>query len=83
LVNPFQYTARESDTETGLYYYRARYYDPSVGRFLREDAMLLQDGNGLYRYVGNRPADLVDPFGLFPVPNCVKNILAPYFPRLD
>jgi uncharacterized protein RhaS with RHS repeats len=32
LVNPFQYTARESDTETGLYYYRARYYDPSTGR---------------------------------------------------
>ncbi len=30
LVNPFQYTARESDTETGLYYYRARYYDQSV-----------------------------------------------------
>ncbi len=32
LVNPFQYTARESDSETGLYYYRARYYDPSTGR---------------------------------------------------
>jgi RHS repeat-associated protein len=30
LVNPFQYTARESDTETGLYYYRARYYDPAT-----------------------------------------------------
>jgi RHS repeat-associated protein len=37
LVNPFQYTARESDTETGLYYYRARYYDPNAGRFLSED----------------------------------------------
>ena len=37
LVNPFQYTARESDTETGLYYYRARYYDPSSGRFISED----------------------------------------------
>ena len=33
LVNPFQYTGRESDTETGLYYYRARYYDSSTGRF--------------------------------------------------
>lgn len=37
LTNPFQYTGREFDTETGLYYYRARYYDPSTGRFLSED----------------------------------------------
>jgi len=34
LVNPFRYTARESDIETGLYYYRARYYDLNAGRFL-------------------------------------------------
>ncbi len=39
LVNPFQYTARESDSETGLYYYRARYYDPRSGRFLSEDPL--------------------------------------------
>ena len=31
-VNPFQYTGRESDSETGLYYYRARYHDPASGR---------------------------------------------------
>src|SRR6266404_2978415 len=37
LTNPFQYTARELDSETGLYFYRARYYDPNVGRFLSED----------------------------------------------
>src|SRR3989442_13104365 len=36
LVNPFRYTARESDTETGLYYYRGRYYDRSIGRFVNE-----------------------------------------------
>src|SRR5580698_5183311 len=34
LTNPFQYTSRELDSETGLYYFRARYYDPTAGRFL-------------------------------------------------
>ena len=37
VVNPYRYTGRELDAETGLYYYRARYYDPAVGRFLSED----------------------------------------------
>ena len=37
LRNPFQYTGREFDAETGVYYYRARYYDPTAGRFLSED----------------------------------------------
>lgn len=35
VVNPFQYTGREWDSETGIYYYRARYYDSGVGRFVR------------------------------------------------
>jgi RHS repeat-associated protein len=37
IANPYQYTARELDSETGLYYYRARYYDPTIGRFISED----------------------------------------------
>jgi RHS repeat-associated protein len=37
LVNPFQFTGRDSDSQTGLRYYRARYYDPVAGRFLTED----------------------------------------------
>jgi RHS repeat-associated protein len=36
-TNRFQYTAREFDSESGLYYYRARYYDPNMGRFINED----------------------------------------------
>jgi RHS repeat-associated protein len=66
LVNPFRYTARESDTETGLYYYRARYYDQSSGRFTSEDPSRFTGGIDLYLYVGNNPSVLVDPFGLFP-----------------
>ncbi len=64
LVNPFQYTARESDTETGLYYYRARYLDPWTGRFLREDPARFNAGPNFYAYVGNSPISYLDPFGL-------------------
>jgi RHS repeat-associated protein len=41
LVNPLQYTAREFDQETGIYFYRARYYDSTIGRFLTEDPIAL------------------------------------------
>ncbi len=61
----FQYTGRENDSETGLYYYRARYYDPTAGRFLSEDPIGFggKDVN-FYRYVSNQPTGSDDPFGL-------------------
>lgn len=62
--NPFRYTGREWDSETGLYYYRARYYDPSRGRFLSEDPIGWGGGQNPYSYVGNRPMAFVDPEGL-------------------
>jgi len=55
LVNPFRYTARESDTETGLYYYCARYYDPANGRFANEDRLGFDGGENFYIYTGNSP----------------------------
>jgi RHS repeat-associated protein len=64
LVNPFQYTARESDTETGLYYYRARYYDPGTGRFVAEDPLQFRDSFNFFKYVGNSPPNFIDPLGL-------------------
>jgi RHS repeat-associated protein len=65
LTNPFQYTAREFDTETGLYYYRARYYDPAIGRFMSEDPLRFAgDGTNLYSYVKNEPLRNFDPGGL-------------------
>jgi RHS repeat-associated protein len=64
VTNPFRYTGREFDPETGIYEYRARYYDPNVGRFTSEDPMRFAEGPNFYRYVDNDPVDHRDPFGL-------------------
>ena len=64
-MNPFTFTGREWDKETGLYYYRARYYDAKVGRFVSKDPIGLAGGDiNLYSYVGNNPVNFVDPWGL-------------------
>ncbi len=65
LVQPFTFTGREYDPESGLYYYRARYYDPRAGRFLTKDPIGFAGGDvNLYRYLGNSPVNHRDPFGL-------------------
>ncbi|HWZ44714.1 MAG TPA: RHS repeat-associated core domain-containing protein [Candidatus Saccharimonadales bacterium] len=63
-IQPFQYTGREWDAETGLYYYRARYYDPAAARFLSEDPIGFEDGINVYSYAGNNPVNFSDPSGL-------------------
>jgi RHS repeat-associated protein len=75
--NPFRYTGREFDSETGLYYYRARYYDPLVGRFLAEDLSHFDGGINFYAYAGNSPMNLTDPSGLVPIPQKDWNKLQP------
>jgi RHS repeat-associated protein len=59
----FRYTGRRLDPETGLYYYRARYYSPTLGRFLQTDPIGNGDDLNLYAYVGNDPLDRTDPKG--------------------
>jgi RHS repeat-associated protein len=60
----YGYTGRELDAETGLYYYRARYYDSKVGRFISEDPIGFSAGDtNLYRYVGNNSTNYTDPTG--------------------
>jgi RHS repeat-associated protein len=64
VTNPFRYTGRELDPETGLYYYRARYYDPSTGRFISEDPVRFQTGDpNFYSYAEGDPVDFRDPTG--------------------
>jgi RHS repeat-associated protein len=60
----FGYTGREVDTETGLMYYRSRYFDSTNGLFISEDAIGFLAGDvNLYRYVLNSPLNFVDPSG--------------------
>ena len=63
----FKFTGREYSPELGIYYYRARWYDPSAGRFISQDPIGFSAGDvNLYRYVGNGPGDGTDPEGLSP-----------------
>jgi RHS repeat-associated protein len=65
-IRAFRYTGREFDTETSLYYYRARYYDPQSGKFIAEDPIRFLGAVSFYPYAQNTPTALVDPFGLKP-----------------
>jgi len=62
--NPYMFTGRRFDSETGLYYYRAIYYDPYIGRFLQTDPVFYTDWLNLYTYVRNNPVNWTDPTGL-------------------
>ena len=62
--NPYQFTGRENDS-TGLYFYRARYYHPTLQRFIAQDPIGFASGDiSLYNYALNDPIRGKDPFGL-------------------
>jgi RHS repeat-associated protein len=61
----FKFATMENDGVTGAYYDRARFYSPTIGRFIAQDALRFSAGDwNLYRYVGNSPTNNVDPTGL-------------------
>jgi RHS repeat-associated protein len=64
LTQPYTYTGREFDSETGLFYYRHRYYDSKIGRFLQQDPIGFAGGINKYIYTLNNPIKYIDPFGL-------------------
>ncbi len=62
----YKFTGRELDSETGLQYNRARYYDPASGRWTSQDPLGFEAGDeNLYRYVANNPLDNIDPSGRY------------------
>jgi RHS repeat-associated protein len=69
----YTYTAREFEPQIGLYYYRARWYDPVLRRFISKDPIGLEGGINPYAYVGNDPVNATDPSGLQAVrDNCER-----------
>ncbi|MBZ5629404.1 MAG: RHS repeat-associated core domain-containing protein [Acidobacteriia bacterium] len=62
-----------------LYYYRARYYDPNIGRFLSEDPIRFDGGPNFYAYTANDPVSKIDLTGLAPCDshdrNCLNNFI--------
>ncbi len=61
--NPYLFTGREFDAESGLYHFRARAYDPRIGRFLQRDPTGFEGGTNLYEYAHNNPTNYIDPDG--------------------
>lgn len=59
-----KYTGKDKDSDTGLYYFNARWYDPVLGRFISEDPA--RDGLNWYVYTYNNPLKYTDPTGLAP-----------------
>lgn len=65
LVQPYAFTSRVRDRESNLYYYRNRYYDSDLGRFISEDPIGLLGGDfNFFNYAGQDPVNRSDPFGL-------------------
>jgi RHS repeat-associated protein len=80
----YAYTGREWDADAGLYYYRARWYDPVIGRFISEDPIGFDgDPSNISRYARNSPTLLLDPSGLDPSAYIGCEVSSPYYAAMS
>jgi RHS repeat-associated protein len=63
--NPYYFAGRRLDQETGLYYFRYRYYDSEIGRFINPEPESVITQLNYYSYVDNNPVNFADPTGLW------------------
>lgn len=71
----YAFQGREFDKESGLYYFRARYYDPRLGRFISEDPLGFEGGANFFAFVHNNPINSTDPLGLKGNPEYCRRLL--------
>ena len=64
IANNILFSGKRYDSDIGLYYFGARYYDPSAGRFISSDPLGFVDGPNEYIFVKNNPLSSIDPWGL-------------------
>ena len=85
LDQPYMFSTKEYDLQTGLTYYGYRYYNPSIGKWTTRDPIEEERDINLYRVVGNNPVNFVDPEGLTwwapLIP--IMNWAAPYLPIVE
>ena len=83
--NPFRFSTKFNDNETGLLYYGYRYYNPSTGRWKSRDPLEEQGDLNLFNFVGNKPEGAIDPLGLLGVQlfTCKHKLVIELLPKSE